>query len=95
LINFSYNINDTIRIHKWKKNGWKTITNNDVINRDILERIDEMRSQIDVSFEHIPGHSGIYGNEQADKLATNGISKRVLQQPLITEKSKNFIHNPF
>lgn len=58
----------------WKTNGWKTTKRTPVANRDLLEKIDNMRSQIEVEIKHIPGHSGIPGNEQANKLAIDALS---------------------
>jgi ribonuclease HI len=64
-------------ILQWKKNGWKTATNSDVKNRDLLEKIDDFRSHVDAKFVHVDGHSGIHGNEMADSLARQGVSKHV------------------
>lgn len=43
---------------KWKKNGWRTSLGQGVKNKDLLERIDELRQQINVSFVHVNGHAG-------------------------------------
>ncbi|KAL7073962.1 hypothetical protein ACQ4LE_006203 [Meloidogyne hapla] len=59
-------------IKRWKQNGWKTGSGDDVKNKDLLERIDELRSQINVLFEKVDAHSGDYHNDQADKLAKEG-----------------------
>ncbi|KAL3116159.1 hypothetical protein niasHT_002163 [Heterodera trifolii] len=58
---------------KWRTNGWKTINGTDVRNRDLLERLDNLtKGTIDVKFEKVAGHSGDYGNDQADLLARRG-----------------------
>ncbi|CAB3411026.1 unnamed protein product [Caenorhabditis bovis] len=56
----------------WKRKGWKTSGNEPVKNRDLLEKIDQMKSRIKVKFEHVRGHSGVHGNEMADELARRG-----------------------
>ncbi|CAG8845547.1 8385_t:CDS:1, partial [Racocetra persica] len=61
-------------IHKWKKNGWKTVKNQDVKNRDLFEKIDFLLTKRpgDVYFSYVFGHKGIPLNELADKLAKQG-----------------------
>ena len=61
---------------KWKKNGWKTAIG-DVINRVDLEKLDECLQKANqcgtmVTFKHVRGHMGNYGNEAADRLALSG-----------------------
>ncbi|CAD5217358.1 unnamed protein product [Bursaphelenchus xylophilus] len=57
---------------KWRKNGWKTGTGGAVKNKDLLLKINELCSQVDVRFQHVDGHAGIHGNEMADQLACRG-----------------------
>ena len=61
-------------IHGWKKNNWRKKSKEPVINREDLERLDaEINSgDVQVKWTHVRGHAGIYGNEQADRLATDG-----------------------
>lgn len=58
----------------WKRRGWKTMGKTDVENRDIweplLELLEERKKIGQIKWEHIPGHSGIEGNERADEIAT-------------------------
>lgn len=58
----------------WKRRGWKTMAKTDVGNRDIweplLELIEERKKFGNIIWEHVPGHSGIEGNERADEIAT-------------------------
>ena len=58
----------------WKKRGWKTMTKTDVENRDIweplLELIEGRKKFGQIKWEHVPGHSGIEGNERTDEIAT-------------------------
>ncbi|XP_043474990.1 ribonuclease H1-like [Leptopilina heterotoma] len=62
---------------KWKTNGWKSATKKPVINKDELMKLDEMLSSIEVSWVHVPSHSGIHGNEMANILAKRGIDMSV------------------
>ncbi|WKX93291.1 hypothetical protein Q1695_010939 [Nippostrongylus brasiliensis] len=59
-------------MQKWKRNNWKTSIGKDVLNQDLLRSIDESTQSIHVKFEHVPGHSGVPGNEAADSLARQG-----------------------
>ena len=62
----------------WKKNGWKTVKNEPVKNREELEALDRainMSPPLNIKYNHVPGHSGIQGNEEADKLAVMGAQK--------------------
>lgn len=60
--------------HAWKKNNWQTKAKKDVENRDVWERLLpllEARKKLGhVTWKHIPGHSGVAGNERADAIAT-------------------------
>ena len=61
-------------ILKWRENGWMTCTGNPVANQDEWE---ELEAAIDYFEEHhgeilwrwVQAHSGIFGNEEADRLA--------------------------
>ncbi|VDK42371.1 unnamed protein product [Anisakis simplex] len=59
-------------IKNWRKNGWKTANGEDVKNKDLIVELDTWLNRIEVRFEHVAGHAGIYGNEKADELARNG-----------------------
>lgn len=66
----------------WISNGWKTSQGKPVLNKDIifsilplLNYINHIYKQQDLgslSFLHVRGHRGDYGNEMADKLANLG-----------------------
>ncbi|XP_077990851.1 ribonuclease H1-like [Glandiceps talaboti] len=61
-------------IHNWKRNNWRTRTG-PVIHKDELIQLESLCEQVDVKWVHVPGHSNIHGNEEADKLAKEGASK--------------------
>lgn len=60
---------------KWKRNGWKTFNNKPVINKIELLEMENALKSLNVIWNHVNGHAGIYGNEMADKLARAGCSK--------------------
>uniref|UniRef100_A0A1I8ERK9 Ribonuclease H1 n=1 Tax=Wuchereria bancrofti TaxID=6293 RepID=A0A1I8ERK9_WUCBA len=59
-------------IHSWQKNGWKTLNGTAVKNQDLIIQLSDLLKNINVRFEHVAGHVGIYGNEKADQLAREG-----------------------
>lgn len=60
-------------IRSWKQRGWKTSVDGPVLNRDLWEMLDALVAARGgdnaVSWHHVPGHSGIAGNERADCIA--------------------------
>ncbi|GFD72212.1 ribonuclease H [Tenacibaculum sp. KUL113] len=55
----------------WKLKGWKTASKKPVANHDLWQRIDKLKQEKPkVVVKWVRGHSGIYGNELADNLAT-------------------------
>jgi ribonuclease HI len=63
--------------HNWMKNGWRNSKKEPVANREFWEAIIEimMNEFMNVTFHKVKGHSGIYYNERADKLAGKGTEK--------------------
>lgn len=57
-------------IKGWKKNGWVTKTKEEVLNRDLWEKLDHLVQDRMVKFKYIGGHIGIVGNERCDVIAT-------------------------
>lgn len=64
----------TTWIGKWKKNNWKDSKKNPVKNQDIIMNIDTLlqkyKGKIEINW--VKAHSGIKGNEVADRLANLG-----------------------
>nr|XP_012297390.1 ribonuclease H1 isoform X1 [Aotus nancymaae]XP_012297391.1 ribonuclease H1 isoform X1 [Aotus nancymaae] len=59
-------------VQGWKKNGWKTSTGKEVINKEDFVALERLTQGMDIQWMHIPGHSGFTGNEEADRLAREG-----------------------
>lgn len=69
-------------IVSWKKNGWKTANKKEVLNQDIIKKIDKKLQKYNgkINFTHVRAHTGktdkhSLGNAEADKLATSGAQK--------------------
>ena len=60
-------------IKNWKTNHWKTSQKKDVKNKDLWVLLDSVSAKHDVKWSWVKGHAGDYGNEIADKLATQAI----------------------
>lgn len=64
----------TTWIHGWKKNNWMTAGKTPVLNKDIIHDIDILiesySHQGGVTFQYVPGHVGVMGNERCDTIAT-------------------------
>lgn len=62
----------------WQRNGWKNEGGFDVKNQDLLKDILELQLRFPcrfVTFKKVKAHSHIEGNEEADRLAQDGILK--------------------
>lgn len=60
-------------IKGWEQNGWKTKSKTDVVNRALWEKISALVKTREKSgvirWHHVPGHSGVVGNERCDAIA--------------------------
>lgn len=61
----------------WKRNGWVKADGYPVQNQEDFRRLDATikRSGINLKWEYVAGHSGIFGNECADRLAKRGAER--------------------
>ncbi|EMG48083.1 Ribonuclease H, putative [Candida maltosa Xu316] len=67
----------------WEQNGWINSKGNTISNDDVVKRINKLYDWITEEYEdrgwgslsltHVRGHSGNYGNEQADWLANEAV----------------------
>ena len=61
---------------KWKKNGWIASKGASVKNREDLEELDRAMSAMkQIIWKAVPAHTGVKGNEEADKLANMAVVK--------------------
>lgn len=63
----------------WKRRGWRKADGAPVLNRDLLEAIDEVMRGRDVEFSWVKGHAGHPRNEAADERA-NAAAKAYQQK---------------
>ena len=66
-------------ISNWRRNGWKTINNRDVLNKDLLETLDELLKKRKVVWEHVRAHTGYKDfksiwNDKADQMAKEAVN---------------------
>jgi len=61
----------------WKRNNWMNSQKKPVINKEDLQQLEQAQQQggIKVKWTHVKGHSGIRGNDEADRLAREGASR--------------------
>ena len=62
-------------IKNWKNNQWKTSQKKDVKNKDLWLLLDLASEKHNIEWNWVKGHAGNYGNEIADKLATQAVLK--------------------
>lgn len=68
----SYVINGITKwVHGWQKNNWKTKNKEDVVNKDLWERLIDVSSDKKIKWNYVGGHIGVEGNERADIIATS------------------------
>lgn len=59
-------------IWAWRRRGWKTAQGNDVLNRDLWERLFQLVERLgtkQIEWHYVRGHIGIPGNERVDEIA--------------------------
>ena len=61
-------------MHKWKENGFRNAKNKPIENMDLWTELNSLieKAPCNIKWTKVTGHSGIPGNEEADKLATGG-----------------------
>lgn len=61
-------------MYSWEKNGWKTKTNDEVLNQDIWKELlglmFRLKQTRTVDIVKVEGHAGVVANERVDEIAT-------------------------
>jgi ribonuclease HI len=55
----------------WERNGWRTATKGEVLNKDLWQKLMKEVSKRDVEWEHVSAHTGILMNERVDVIANS------------------------
>lgn len=61
---------DYLGIEMWATGGWKRNKKGTIAYYEYMQ---EMRQKINISFQKVKGHSGVEGNEEADRLAKQAV----------------------
>jgi len=61
----------------WKARGWRTADKKPVKNQDLWEELDRLAASHRIEWHWVKGHSGVEGNERADRLANQAIDALV------------------
>ncbi len=75
----------------WVKNGWKTATKTDVLNKDLWQELLPLLGKVEIAWHKIPGHSGLAGNERADVIASTFAERGVF--PLYSGAQADYGHD--
>ena len=59
----------------WKRKGWKNSKGKPVKNQDLWRQLDALITTHQVHWRWVRGHSGVEGNERADALANEAITR--------------------
>ena len=65
---------------QWVKNGWRNSSGEAVTNKQEREELLELvnKGKMVIQWNQVPAHSGISGNEEADKLAVKGATQKLV-----------------
>lgn len=69
----------------WQRNGWKTSSQGDVLNKDLWVRLADAVAGRRIEWKHIAGHVGVRGNERCDEIATgfaDGVDVELYDGPI-------------
>jgi ribonuclease HI len=68
----AYVLNGATRwVKGWEKNNWKTSTKEDVLNKDLWQKLISAMSHKVINWHLIKGHAGTPANERCDVIATS------------------------
>lgn len=70
----------TIWVKKWQRNGWRTANKKPVKNADLWRQLIALAEGRHIAWRWIKAHSGIEGNEKADRLAREALEREALER---------------
>lgn len=65
----------------WKRRGWKTADKKPVKNADLWQALDREAARHRIQWHWVRGHTGHTENEEADRLANQGIDELLAASP--------------
>jgi ribonuclease HI len=77
-------------IKMWKRNGWKTVSRQPVLNRDLWQELDRLLAIHEPHYRWVKGHGRTPDNNRCDQLA---VAAATLENLLIDEAYE--AQNPF
>jgi ribonuclease HI len=77
-------------ITKWKKNGWRTVSRQPVLNRDLWQELDRLMMTHEPHYRWVRGHSLTPENNRCDELAVAAANSRKLLIDEAYEAQKPF-----
>ena len=82
-------------INQWTKNNWKNASGDKVKNREDWVRLLSLvqDGNMDITWNHVKGHDGVTGNEEADALAVQGATGNSRKSTSITANSRTSAEN--
>ncbi len=74
----------TIWIKNWKKNNWKSFTGKNVLNQDIIKKIDELMEKHNgkIEFKHVRAHTSQQDYDSIHNDITDTLAKEGAMQSL-------------
>jgi ribonuclease HI len=70
---------------RWRLNGFRTAQSKPVENKDLIEQLDKLMSDMHVEIRYVKGHAGIEGNVEADLLAQEGANEGSVLEHLLRD----------
>ena len=70
---------------KWRANGWMRNKKDKALNPDLWEKLLQLLSQHDITFEWVKGHAGNEENERCDFLAVQAAKQEELLEDIRKE----------
>lgn len=68
----AYLLNGITRwVKGWRRNNWLTSQKEEVLNKDLWEKLEDLTVHKNISWQLVKGHSGTEGNERCDVIATS------------------------
>ncbi|XP_038209385.1 ribonuclease H1 [Zerene cesonia] len=61
----------------WKRKGWKLQSGEPVKNEKDFKELDNLQNKLQIKWNYVEAHRGVYGNEMADQLAKAGATMYV------------------